>query len=176
MSRPGGQPARIAGPAMKEEFMLRRSLLVAAMGLMPVGLVAAPVGMAVASAAATRPPASCSGVIQITSLAFTPPAVPPGGTSTANMIARNCTGATQRASVLWLGRFVGSGSGIPPGCPAIDPLPPAQVTFTPHGRVRASLGYFVPVSCMATQLQVTVVIEQGATVVAQRTADLTIIH
>jgi hypothetical protein len=155
--------------------MLRRSLLVAAMVLMPAGLVAAPAGVAAASVAASRAPASCSGVIQITSLAFTPPAVRPGGTSTANMVARNCTGATQHASVLWLGRFVGPGTGIPPGCPAIDPLPPAQVTFTPHGQVRGSLGYLVPASCTATQLQVTVVIEQGAVVVAERTADLAII-
>jgi hypothetical protein len=156
--------------------MLRRSLLVAAMVLMSAGLMAAPAGIAGASVAATPLPASCSGVIQITSLAFTPPAVAPGGTSTANMAARNCTGVTQQTSILWVGRFVGAGSGIPPGCPAIDPLPPQPLTFTPHGQVHASLGYLVPASCTATQLQVTVDIEQGSTVLAHRTADLTIIQ
>jgi hypothetical protein len=52
--------------------MLRRSLLVAAMVLVPAVLAAGPASLAAASASAGHAPASCSGVIQITQLAFTP--------------------------------------------------------------------------------------------------------
>jgi hypothetical protein len=161
--------------------MLRRSLLVAAMVLVPAGLAAAPAGVAAASVSAARAPAShastrCSGVIQITYLAYTPPAVTPGQIATANAVARNCTGTSQQASVFWLERFIGPGSGIPPGCPAIDPLPPRPVTFAPYGQVRSASGTLVPPGCTATQLQATVEFLQGATVVAQRTAHLTIIQ
>jgi hypothetical protein len=153
--------------------MLRRSLLVAAMVLVPAGLAAGPPSLAAASAPAGHAPASCSGVIQITQLAFTPRAVTPGGTSTANLAARNCTGTSQQTTAIWLGTF-GSGGGIPPGCPAIDPLP-LPANFAPHGHLRSSVSYLVPNGCTSSQLQVTVEIEQGGTVLAERTADLTII-
>jgi hypothetical protein len=161
--------------------MLRRSLLAAAMVLVPAGLAAVPAGIAAAGIAAASVPAShastrCSGVIQITRLAFTPSAVTPGQMATANLVARNCTGTSQQTSVLWLGRFTGPGGGIPPGCAAIDPLPPQPVTFAPYGQFRSAAGYFVPPSCTATQLQVTVEFEQGATVLTQRTAYLTIVQ
>src|ERR1022692_1400917 len=152
-----------------------RSLLVAAMLMVPAVLAAAPAGLAAgASVPVSHAPASCSGVIQITRLAFTPRAITPGGTSTANLTARNCTGTSQQTTAVWLGRFVGSGVGIPPGCPAIDPLP-LSATFAPHGQLRSSVGYLVPSGCTATQLQVTVEIEQGGTVLAERTADLAVI-
>ena len=103
-------------------------------------------------------------------------AVTPGQIATANAVARNCTGTSQQASVFWLERFIGPGSGIPPGCPAIDPLPPRPVTFAPYGQARSASGTLVPPGCTATQLQATVEFLQGATVVAQRTAYLTIIQ
>jgi hypothetical protein len=161
--------------------MLRRSLLTAAMVLVSAGLAAAPAGIAAASVPAASVPASqpaprCSGVIQITHLAFTPPAVTPGQIATANVVARNCTGTSQQASVFWLERFTGPGSGIPPGCPAIDPLPPRPVTFAPHGQVQSASGTLVPPGCTATQLLATVEFLQGATVLTQRTAYLTIIQ
>jgi hypothetical protein len=164
--------------------MLRRSLLAAAMVLVPAGLAAAPAGIAAdaqASIAAPSVPAShastwCSGVIQITRLTFTPPAVTPGQIATANVVARNCTGTSQQTSVFWLERFTGPGGGIPPGCPAIDPLPPRPVTFAPHGQVQSASGTLVPPGCTATQLQATVEFLQGATVLTQRTAYLTIIQ
>jgi hypothetical protein len=151
-----------------------RSLLVAAMLMVPAVLAAAPAGLAAgASVPVSHAPASCSGVIQITRLAFTPRAVTPGGTSTANLTARNCTGTSQQTTAIWLGTF-GSGGGIPPGCPAIDPLP-EPAAFAPHGQFRSGVSYLVPVGCTSSQLQVTVEIEQGGTVLAERTADLTII-
>jgi hypothetical protein len=154
--------------------MSRRSWSLAAMVLAPVALAAAPAGIAAASVPPSRAAPSCSGVVQITELAFNPPAVTPGGMSTANLAARNCTGTSQQTTAVWLGRFVGSSGGIPPGCPAVDPLP-QPASFAPHGVFRASVGYLVPAGCTANELQVTVEIEQGGTVLAQATADLTII-
>ena len=49
------------------------------------------------------------------------------------------------------------------------------MSFAPHGPFRSGVRYLVPATCTATQLQVTVEIEQGGTVLAEATADLTII-
>jgi hypothetical protein len=107
MSAPAGQYRPDCRASQKEELMLRRSLLAAAMVLVPAGLAAAPAGIAAAAPAsvaapsgpASHPSPRCSGVIQITHLAFTPPAVTPGQIATANVVARNCTGTSQQASV-----------------------------------------------------------------------------
>jgi hypothetical protein len=117
---------------------------------------------------------ACTGIVQITGLAFTPSSVNPGGTATAGLNARNCTGQRQVATATWLGRFIGSSVGIPAGCPVLDPLP-QPVTFAPYGRVRTSVGYQVPASCTAVDLQISVRIQQGGTVLAQQTADLAIV-
>lgn len=149
--------------------MFRRSLLVAALVLVPLAVAAGPVGVAAASGPASHASASCSGVIQITKLAFNPPAVTAGGSSTANLAARNCTGTSQQTTAVWTGSFGGAS-----GCPAIDPVA-QEASFAPHGQFKSSVGYLVPVGCTASQLQVTVEIEQGGTVLATATADLTII-
>jgi hypothetical protein len=78
-----------------------------------------------------------------------------------------------RTTAVWLGTF-GSGGGIPPGCPAIDPLP-EPTAFAPHGQFRSSVSYLVPSGCTSSQLQITVEFEQGGTVLAERTAELAII-
>ncbi len=156
--------------------MFRKVLLTAAIAVMPAGLVLAGGSLAAASTtSASTVAAACPGVIQITHLAFSPPRVSPGQLSTATVTARNCTGQTQQTSVIWLARFTGSGPGIPPGCPAIDPLPPPQVTFAPFGKFTASAGFLVPPSCPATQLQVTFDVDQNGAVIASKTADLIIV-
>jgi hypothetical protein len=137
----------------------------------------------VASATATAAPApavagACavsSQTIQITSLVFQPPAVPPGRTSQAIVSAVNCTAVSQQASAEWLGRFVGSAPGVPTGCPVIDPLL-QPMNFPPHGRLTGTVGYLVPGSCTATGLVVTVEILQNGKVVTQRSAELTIVR
>jgi hypothetical protein len=155
--------------------MLRRTLLAAAIVLLPVGLIAVPGGIASASSAVSPATATCSGVIQITRLAFNPTAVPPGQLSTASVVARNCTGQTQQTTVMWLGSYPGAASGLPPGCPGIDPLG-LQVTFGPYARYSSSVGYELPASCTATQFQVTVEFVGGGAVLAQRSAILTLIQ
>jgi len=112
--------------------------------------------------------AACQGTIDLSHLAFSPRSVTAGETSTAHLTALNCTGTSQQAEVTWLGRFTANGTGIPAGCPAIDPL--AQgISFGAHGSAQGHVGYTVPSSCRATGLEVTARITgQGGTVLASR--------
>jgi hypothetical protein len=127
------------------------------------------------NAAATPAACATSTVIEIAHFAFNPPAVPPGGSSTATLTALNCTGQTQQTSEVWSGRFAGPNPGIPPGCPVIDPVTLAA-SFPPHGTVSTSRTYLVPSSCTATQLIVSVNIDgKTGTVLAHGTAILEII-
>lgn len=132
--------------------MFRRVLLTGLMIIIGGGLTVTGMG-----GTAFAAPAACSvsTVIEITNFAFNPPAVAPGQSSTATLTALNCTNKTQQTSEIWSGRFVGPSTGIPPGCPAIDPLSLA-VTFPPNGTVSSAVTYSVPPSCTATQLIVTV--------------------
>lgn len=140
--------------------------------VLAAGLVA--IGGSAASAAPVRP-ATCSGTVEITSLAFSPSAVPPGGSSTATLKAQNCTGQTISASATWIAQFQGAGGGLPAGCPVIDPLA-RPLTFDPHGTVTQSTGYLVPSACQATSLHLTVRISAAGVVLATGSANLTIIQ
>lgn len=152
--------------------MVRHCLLTASAVLV---LLATSSGVATASTLPGRSHLSCTGVVQITRLAFDPSSVAPGDASTANVTARNCTGTSQQTTATWFGRFIGAGTGIPTGCPALDPLP-QPTAFAPYGTIHASVGYLVPASCTAAQLQVTVQVQQNGTVLAQRSTDLAIIQ
>jgi hypothetical protein len=146
--------------------------LALAAGLVTAGATSA----SAAVPAASSRPATCTGTIQITSFVFVPPAVPAGGSSTATLNARNCTGQTQQTGTTWLGRYIGSTTGIPPGCPVIDPLP-RPATFPPHGSISLSTTYLTFASCTASALQVTVRITGSAgTLLATATATLIIQH
>jgi hypothetical protein len=127
-----------------------------------------------AAAATTTPPTTCSGTVWIGGLAFDPPHVAPGGSSTAALTAANCTGATQTVSETWSGSWLSSSAtGIPTGCPAIDPLP-RTVTLAPYQKVATATTYLVFPGCTADALRLTVRVSQGGTVLATRTADLVI--
>lgn len=151
--------------------MSRSRRLFATMVLASAGLAFAPPGAAAASQ--STPP--CSGEVHITHLAFNPAAVTPGETSTASLTAVNCTGTAQQTTATWFGSFLGASTGIPSGCPAIDPLP-QQATFSPYGTYKSSVGYLVPASCTADELAVTVQLAQDGTVLATKTADLAIVR
>lgn len=152
---------------------MRRRLPMTSAVLVSVALLTAPSGVAMASTLTSQSHMSCTGVLQITRLAFTPSSVSPGDSSTANLSARNCTGTSQQATATWFGRFVGAGTGIPTGCPALDPLP-QPAAFAPYGGYHSSVGYEVPASCTASQLQITVQVQQSGTVLAQQSATLAI--
>jgi hypothetical protein len=156
---------------------MRRWIGLVASLVVATGLIAA--GGASASAAtptATVRPATCSGTIRITSFAFQPPTIAPGQSSAATLAARNCMAQTVQATSYWFGTWVGSTTGIPAGCPVIDPLP-RSMTFAPNALVMLSTSYLVFPSCTATALQVTVRIGgSGGATLASRTATLTIKH
>ena len=146
-------------------------------------VVALGCGSMVAGATAVAAPAvSVSGTcavssqtIQITGLAFQPRTVFPGQTSQATLSAVNCTNVAQQASAEWLGRFVGTVAGIPPGCPVIDPFL-QSLNFPPLGQLTTTTGYLVPPSCTATGLVVTVEILQNGKIVTQASATLRIVR
>lgn len=126
-----------------------------------------------AQAATTTGTCASAQIVLLDDLAFQPQAVSPGQMSRATLSAVNCTAQPQQTAAEWLGRFVGSSPGIPPGCPAYDPLVLAM-NFPAHGRLDGSVGYLVPGPCTAAGLVVTVKILQNGTVVAQRSAQLAI--
>jgi hypothetical protein len=161
----------------QETAVLRKVLTAATVLIAPAALLAGLPGSAAAASAGsggTVPPA-CTGVIQIQKFAFDPAAVAAGGSSTATLVARNCTAQTQDTTETWFGSFVDAAGTLPPGCPVIDPLAkPAD--FAPNGEVTASVGYLVFSGCEATELQITVRITSSAGVLlTQGVADLAII-
>lgn len=132
-------------------------------------------GPAVAAAPATVPPTTCSGVVRIDGFAFDPPEIAPGGSSTATLAATNCTASSQTVSETWYGTWLSSSgtTGIPSGCPAIDPLP-RTVAFAPHQSLGTSSAWYVFPGCTANGLRLTVRITQGPTLLGQAVADLKI--
>lgn len=153
-------------------FIRTVSVVLACLAASPAVGTAAGAAQARATAGAV---CSTSQTIEITSLAFNPPAVAPGGTSQAIASLQNCTPLQQQASAEWLGRWVSASGGFPSGCPAIDPLL-LQVNFAPFGQATASVGYLVPPACTASALEVTVRVIQNGVVIAQRSADLVILR
>lgn len=120
--------------------------------------------------------AGCPSPVQITSLTFNPPQITPGQSSTATVEARNCSDQAQTFSVLTTARFLGPTSGIPAGCPVIDPLPPKSVTVPAGGTWTGSTGYATFAGCTATTLEVTArATDSSGTLLDTRTADLPIV-
>jgi hypothetical protein len=148
--------------------MIRRFGIAAA--VLVGSMIASPAAVATASSPTSTP--AC--VVKITAMRFHPRRVARGGSSVVHLRARNCTDQTQDASLTWLGSFVGATPGIPEGCPAIDPV--AQpVSFTPHGRITASLGFVVFPSCTASALSETArLTAPDGTVLAEQAVDLRI--
>lgn len=154
--------------------MFRRLLLVAVtMAVVPLGAILAP-GAANAATSAS----ACSGVITIDQFAFNPPSVPVGQTSTLKLVAQNCTNQTLQGQIYWYGQYTWPGGGIPPGCPAIDPIA-LPYTIAPQASYTSSLQDGDPFSgCQATGLQDTVRFMENnvSGVVAQATANLAIVQ
>jgi hypothetical protein len=149
-------------------------LLVAATSIALVLVVAGVLPDTTAGAAPVAASSSCQRVIRITHLAFNPDSAPPGGSSSVYLSAVNCTDMAQQTSVTWLGKFTGGSGGSPVGCPEIDPYAQAA-DFSPHAAFRSKATYDVPYGCDARHLQITVRLSQGGTVLAHRSASLTIL-
>jgi hypothetical protein len=127
-----------------------------------------------ANAASAAAPAACTGTVQVTSFVFSPASVSVGKGSTATMTLQNCTATSQSVQGIWYGRYTAPGvSGIPSGCPAIDPLV-LNTTLAPNGTGTQSLGYTTIAGCQATGLDAIANLSIGATSLGTFTAHLTI--
>jgi cellulase/cellobiase CelA1 len=100
--------------------------------------------------------AACPNGIAIRQFSFNPPSVPVGQTSTLTLVLQNCSSQAEQGTSIFAGRFTGAGTGIPPGCPAIDPVG-FGYSLAPGATATQTLGMGDPVaSCLATGLQATV--------------------
>lgn len=142
------------------------------------GLLFAGGGVAAASSApgaaspGSAPGVLCAGGVIIDSFAFYPPQVAPGQSSSAVLGVTNCTATTLATTQTWTGRFIGASTGIPAGCPVIDPLL-RTVSMPPQTEESTVTSYLVLASCTAVELQVTVTIRgTGGATLAQATAVL----
>ena len=135
-----------------------------------------------AAAAVAHPAVGCtssaSDPIKIDGFAFTPAAVPPGGSSTADLITTNCSNTSVTTTEEWLAQWLpltGAG-GVATGCPILDPLIRSAV-YGPGQELAENTGYTVPAGCEAAELAVTVRISVASSgVVETATADLVIEH
>jgi hypothetical protein len=134
---------------------------------------------ATAATAGTTPaanPAACTGTVQVTSFTFSPSSVSPGGRSTATLTVQNCTSAAVSVSGTWFGRFTAPGvTGIPSGCPAIDPLVQSS-TIAANGTATQTMVFTTFAQCTATELDAMVNLSAGGTTVGSFTAPLTIVQ
>jgi hypothetical protein len=139
---------------------------------MPLAAILTP---SAANAAAAAP--GCSGYISIDQMSFTPPSIPAGGTSALTVVAQNCTSQVLEGRTTWSGQYTWPGGGIPPGCPAIDPI---SLPFTYGAGALETITEEEgdPIAgCLATGLQVTVTFTvNNVGEVAEATADLTIVQ
>lgn len=155
--------------------MFRRVLLTAVIAAaVPFGALLAP---GAANAATATPCSSSSTPIVIDSLTFNPPSVPAGGTSTLTLTLTNCTNAAVQGQTIWFGKYTGPGTGIPPGCPVIDPIDfpysvAAGATYTTSQQEGDVLS-----GCQATGLQATTeATDNTSGTSVEATASLTIVQ
>jgi cellulase/cellobiase CelA1 len=134
-----------------------------------------------ATAAALTAPApahaadpACTGTVQITSMTWSPPQVTPGQRSTLTIVAQNCTDTPQKVSFFSYQQFLGSGPGVPPGCPIVEPLPASPVTIEDGGTFTVTSEYNTYGGCAATRLLVTAQFTLGSTLLDARSANLEI--
>jgi len=118
---------------------------------------------------------SVEATIEITHLAFRPSPVIAGQSTTANLVAQNCTNKVQNTQTTWIAQWIDTSDIAPTNCPVIDPFG-GSAKFKPFGTYEAATTYNVPADCRATGLQVTVRIYEGGTVLAQHPARVQIVH
>ncbi len=149
--------------------MFRRVLLLAVTTVTVLsGAMLAP-GAATAARAAT-----CTGGVAVSQFAFNPSSVPPGGSSPLTLVLSNCTSQTIQGSNILYGRYTWAGTGIAPGCPAIDPVG-YPYTIAPGATYTLSQpwGDTYP-TCQATGLTMTVNVNGATGTVATANASLVI--
>ncbi|MFL6117307.1 MAG: cellulose binding domain-containing protein [Catenulispora sp.] len=132
----------------------------------------------VATPTATLQFVCAGGGISVDQFSFNPGTISAGQNSTATLLLQNCTGHAVTGTTTWVPRFTWSGTGLPPGCPAMDPVGFAY-SMAPGATATVTLGLGDPIaSCLATGLHATVTVnEDGVTgPVATANADLVILQ
>jgi len=119
------------------------------------------------------PASACTHAVVVSTFAFGPGTVRPGGKSTARLAGMNCTKHAQTVTLTWQGRY---SAGAADGCPIIDPLVQA-VSVPARTALAAHLTYAVPEACTAKLLTVTVrVVDKSGATLANKSAELHIAH
>jgi Cellulose binding domain len=114
--------------------------------------------------------AACTSGIAISQFSFSPGTVQAGQTSTLSLVLRNCTNQTVQGSSTWYPEFTWAGTGLPPGCPVMDPVS-FNYSMAPGGTSTATLGLGDPLaSCQATGIQATVTVYVNGVTAAAATA------
>jgi hypothetical protein len=136
------------------------ALLLTGPAVLGLGLTAAAPASAVAAPhpGAAGPAVVCATAtpVVIDGFAFDPAAIPPGDSSTADLISTNCTAGILTTQEEWTGQWISAtGSGIAAGCPVLDPLL-RDVTYQPGQELAENTVYEVPAGCEAAELAVTV--------------------
>jgi hypothetical protein len=153
--------------------MLRRlSALVTA----TAALAAAAVVTAGGPAAADGTPASgCSSAVRVDGFAFDPPAVVPGGTSTATLSATNCTGSDLVLSELWSYHYVPDPWG--PALPVCATITLARAEpIGAYGHLDAAMPFSAdPSPCASHVLEATVSLSVGSLRLGTYAADLQVV-
>ncbi len=158
---------------------MRRRFPMLLIAAAPIALLVAgnqPIALAAVGRAQTASVAcSVEATIEITHLAFKPSPVIAGQSTTAYLVAQNCTNKVENTTTTWLAQWVDTSDVVPTNCPAIDPFS-GSAKFKPYGTYKAKATYDVPADCTAAGLQVTVRISKGGVVLAQRPAQVQIVH
>ncbi|MBO0867089.1 MAG: cellulose binding domain-containing protein [Micromonosporaceae bacterium] len=165
-------PRRRTGVELELQMrrLLRVLLAAAALTTIVIGGTAATASIAAAAVS----PADCTGTVQVTSFTFDPPEISPGGRSTATLVLQNCTSTAVTAQAIWFGQYSTPGvSGIPAGCPAIDPIV-MTANLAPNGTATQTEPYLTFSQCTATHLDAIVNLSAGGTSLGQFKAPLTI--
>ncbi|WNI14099.1 hypothetical protein [Actinacidiphila sp. ITFR-21] len=134
--------------------------------------------MAAGASGPTPAPTACTGAgtVGIDGLAFSPAEIPAGRSSTATLRLTNCSDQTQSVRETWSGRyFSAAATGVPAGCPVIDPLPVTEI-LAPHSHVATSGSSLTFPGCTADGLALTVSLTGSAAASDQATATLRIDH
>jgi hypothetical protein len=118
----------------------------------------------------------CPNGIAISQFSFSPPSVPVGQNSTLTLVLRNCSSQARQGSSIWMPKFTGASTGLPPGCPVLDPVAFSYM-MPAGGTSTATLQLGDPIAtCPATGIQATVNVDvDGVTgTAATATANLVI--
>jgi hypothetical protein len=99
---------------------------------------------------------ACPNGVTINQLSFSSPSVPVGQVSTLTLVLRNCGSQPVQGLTTWISQFTFGGTGLPPGCPASDPVA-LTYSLAPGATTTQTLGFADPIaSCQATGIAATV--------------------